>query len=103
VGITKIAFQWAFENCSFLLIFLKAFCCAQWEFFGKFGLMRALVIKPKNDTEYKFLSSLLKKLGINSSSVSLQELEDVGLSKLMKGIDKSQKASRAEIMKKLSA
>jgi reverse gyrase len=65
--------------------------------------MRALVIKPKNDIEYKFLSSLLKKLGINSSSLSLEELEDIGLSKMMKGIDKSRKASRVEIMKKLSA
>jgi reverse gyrase len=65
--------------------------------------MKALVIKPKNDTELKFVSALLKKLGINSSSVPLEELEDIGLSKLMRKIDKSQKVSRPEIMKKLSA
>jgi hypothetical protein len=65
--------------------------------------MRALVIKPKNDSEYKFVSSLLKKLGINSSSLSLEELEDVGLSKLMREADKSKKATRMEVMKKLSA
>jgi reverse gyrase len=65
--------------------------------------MKALVIKPKNDSEYKFLSSLLKKLRINSSSLSLEELEDVGLSKLMREADKSKKATRMEIMKKLSA
>ena len=65
--------------------------------------MRALVIKPKSDSEYKFLSSLLKKLGISSSSVSLEELEDIGLSKLMREADKSKKATRMEIMKKLSA
>jgi acetolactate synthase small subunit len=65
--------------------------------------MRALVIKTKNNSEYKFLSSLLKKLGINSSSLSVEELEDIGLSKLMRGVDKSKKATRMEIMKKLSA
>jgi hypothetical protein len=64
--------------------------------------MKALVIKPKNDKELRFVSDLLKKLGINSSSVSLQDLEDVGLSKLMRKVDKTKKVSRAEIMKKLS-
>jgi hypothetical protein len=64
--------------------------------------MKALVIKPKNDKELRFVSDLLKKLGINSSSVSLEDLEDIGLSKLMRKADKSKKASRSEIMKKLS-
>ena len=64
--------------------------------------MKALVIKPRNDKELRFVSDLLKKLGINSSSVSLEDLEDVGLSKLMRKADKSKKATRAEIMKKLS-
>lgn len=65
--------------------------------------MKAIVIKPKNDTEYKFISSLLKKLGVGSSNLSLEEIEDLGLSRSMRGIDKNKKASRAEIMKKLSA
>ena len=64
--------------------------------------MKALVIKPKNDKELRFVSDLLKKLGINSSSVSLEDLEDAGLSKLMRKADESKKATRAEIMKKLS-
>jgi hypothetical protein len=65
--------------------------------------MKAIVIKPKNDSEYKFISNLLKKLGVGSSSLNLEEIEDIGLSRSMKGIDKSKKASKAEIMKKLSA
>jgi hypothetical protein len=64
--------------------------------------MKALVIKPKNDKELRFVSDLLKKLGISSYSVSLEDLEDIGLSKLMREADKSKKASRSEIMKKLS-
>jgi reverse gyrase len=65
--------------------------------------MKALVIKPKNPSELKFLEDLLKKLGINSSSLSLEELEDVGMSKLLRQVDRSKKASRKEIMKKLTA
>lgn len=65
--------------------------------------MKALVIKPKNDNELKFVTALLKKLGINSSTVTLEDMEDIGLSKLMRKADKSKKVSRLEIMKKLSA
>ena len=65
--------------------------------------MKALVITPKNDNEFKFLADLLKKLGVSSSALSYEDLEDIGMSKLMRGIDKTKKASRAEIMKKLSA
>lgn len=65
--------------------------------------MKALVITPKNDNEYKFLADLLKKLGVSSSALSYEDLEDIGMSKLMRGVDKTKKASRAEVMKKLSA
>ena len=65
--------------------------------------MKALVITPKNDNEFKFVADLLKKLGVSSSTLSEDELEDIGMSKLMRGIDKSKKASRAEIMKKLTS
>ena len=65
--------------------------------------MKAIVVTPKNDSEFKFLSDLLKKLGISSSSLSYEDLEDIGMSKLLRDVDKSKKASRAEIMKKLSS
>ena len=65
--------------------------------------MKALVITPKNDNEFKFVADLLKKLGVSSSTLSENELDDIGMSKLMRGIDKSKKASRAEIMKKLTS
>lgn len=64
--------------------------------------MKALVITPKNSNEFKFVSELLKKLGVDSSALSKDELEDIGLSKLMHNVDKTQKVSRSEIMKKLS-
>ena len=65
--------------------------------------MKALVITPKSDNEFKFLADLLKKLGVSSSALNYEDLEDIGLSKLLRGIDKTKKVSRAEIMKKLSA
>jgi hypothetical protein len=64
--------------------------------------MKALVITPKNDDEFKFLTNLLKKLGVGVSALSRNEIEDFGMSKLMHEVDKSQKVSRAEIIKKLS-
>ena len=64
--------------------------------------MKALVIKPRNNDEFKFLSSLLKKLGIGSSALTVDELEDLGMSKLLHEVDRTKKVSRAEIIKKLS-
>jgi reverse gyrase len=63
--------------------------------------MKSLVITPKNDGEFKFLTDLLKKLQVKASALSQDELEDLGMSKLMHEVDKSKKVSRAEIMKKL--
>jgi hypothetical protein len=65
--------------------------------------MKALVVTPKNDSEFKFLADLLKKLGVSSSALSYEDLEDLGMSKLMRGVDKTKKTTRAEVMKKLSA
>ena len=65
--------------------------------------MKALVITPKSDNEYKFLSDLLSKIGVSVSSLSKDELEDIGLTKIMHTIDKSKKASRSEILKKLNS
>ncbi|MEO6707064.1 MAG: hypothetical protein ABIN04_14580 [Ginsengibacter sp.] len=64
--------------------------------------MKTLVITPKNDSEFKFLTDLLKKLGIGSSALNQEDIEDIGMSKLMRGVDKTKKVNRAEIMKKLS-
>jgi hypothetical protein len=65
--------------------------------------MKALLITPKNQDEFKFVSDLLSKLGVGSSQLSKEEIEDIGMSKLMRGIDKSKKAGREEIIKKLSS
>jgi hypothetical protein len=65
--------------------------------------MKAIVITPKSDNEYKFLSDLLTKLGVGISALSKEDMEDIGMSKIMAKVDKSKKASRSEIMKKLNS
>jgi len=64
--------------------------------------MKAIVVTPKNSNELKFVTDLLKKLGVGSSTVNQEDLEDLGMSKLMRQVDKTKQASRKEIMKKLS-
>ena len=61
--------------------------------------MKALVIAPKNSNEFKFVTDLLKKLGVGSSTVSQEELEDIGMSKFIRQVDKTKKSSHTEIMK----
>ena len=65
--------------------------------------MKAIVITPKSDNEYKFLSNLLTKLGVGISALSQEDIEDIGLGKMMATVDKSKKISRSEIMKKLKS
>jgi len=65
--------------------------------------MKSLIVTPKNETEFKFLTDLFKKLGINSYILTPEELEDIGLYKLMQDADRTKKVSREEIMKKLSS
>jgi hypothetical protein len=66
-------------------------------------LMKAVVINPKNNSELKFVTELLNKLGIKSAAISTEDLEDLAMSKILKKVDKSKKATRSEVMKKLSA
>lgn len=60
-----------------------------------------MVITPKSQSEFKFINDLLKKLGISSATMTEEELEDIGLSKLLKSVDKSKKASKKSVMQKL--
>ncbi len=65
--------------------------------------MKAIIVTPKSDNEFKFVADLLKKLGIGASTLTKSEIEDIGMLKLMNNVDKSKRASRTEIMKKLTA
>jgi hypothetical protein len=64
--------------------------------------MKAIVVTPKSDNEFKFVTDLLRKLGIGTSTLTKGEIEDIGMLRLMNNVDKSKRVSRTEIMKKLT-
>lgn len=63
--------------------------------------MKSLVITPRDKSELRLINELLAKLGISVSAFSQEEMEDLGLSKLMKGVDRKKTVSKASILKKL--
>ena len=67
------------------------------------GTMKAIMIKSKNEVELKFLTDLLKKLGINANVLDIEDIEDIGLSLMMKKVDRSKKVDRETLMRKLKA
>ncbi len=65
--------------------------------------MSSIVVSPKSQKELQFISALLKKLGVRSRVLSDEELEDLGLSVMMRDVDRSEVVTEDEIMKKLKA
>jgi len=65
--------------------------------------MKTLLITPKDDIEFNLLTSLCKKLRIDLSELSYEELEEIGKSNLIKGTAKTKKANSAPVVKKPSS
>lgn len=63
--------------------------------------MKAMVITPRSQSEFKFINDLLKKLGISSATMTEEELEDAGLSKMLRLADKTKKVGKESILNKL--
>ena len=63
--------------------------------------MSSIVVSPKDQQEFQFLSNLLKKLGVDAKVLSDEDMEDIGLSILMKDADLTDLASEDEVMSKL--
>lgn len=64
--------------------------------------MEALLIKSDDKEEMRLLNELVKKMGLNATALSEEDMEDLGLSILMRQADRNQKVSREEIMEKLN-
>ena len=62
-----------------------------------------MVITAQDDKEFQFLTDLLKKLNIANATITEEEIEDLGLSKMMKSIDKTKKVTKESIIKKLQS
>jgi len=65
--------------------------------------MESIVVNPKTIDEVKFITTLLEKMNISSKVITDEEKEDIGLIMMMKEIDRSDKVSREEVMKKLNS
>ncbi len=65
--------------------------------------MKALLVQSNSQTEIKFISDLLKKLGVSTIVMNAEEIEDYGMSVLLKDVDRSKKVSRETVMKKLKS
>ncbi|MGF1670176.1 MAG: hypothetical protein ACFCU6_06990 [Balneolaceae bacterium] len=64
--------------------------------------MDALIIKSRNSSDLKLIKELVKKMGLESKSLSEEEIEDLGLTILMKQADRTKIVSRESVMKKLA-
>jgi hypothetical protein len=63
--------------------------------------MESIVINPKTKDEAKLISDLLEKMNISSKVITDEEKEDLGLLMMMKEVDRNDKVTREEVMKKL--
>lgn len=86
--------NWQQDNVFRICWFLSAL------FFLSLG-MSSIVVNPKSEKELKFLAELLEKLGVEAKVLSDEDTEDLGLSILMKDVDRNDLATEEEIMAKL--
>ena len=65
--------------------------------------MESIVISPKTKDEAKLITALLERMRISSKIITDEEKEDLGLLMMMKEVDRSEKVSYEEVMKKLNS
>lgn len=63
--------------------------------------MQSILVTPRNSQEFLLLSEFLEKSKISNEILSLEEMEDIGLYKLMNESDRSKKVSQDVIFKLL--
>ena len=63
--------------------------------------METLLVQPKNAEELALLQTMLEKMSIGNTVISLEDKEDLGLMMLMQKADRSKRVSRETVMKKL--
>ena len=65
--------------------------------------MKALLVKSKNQAEMKFIADLLKKLGVSTTVLNEEEIEDLGMATLMEDVDRNKKVSKEDVLRKLKS
>ena len=61
-----------------------------------------MVITPRNKSEMKLVSDILKKMQIHTQLISEEIQVDLGLSLMMKKVDRNEKVSMEHIMGKIN-
>ena len=61
--------------------------------------MKSIVITPKNKSEFDFVSNLVKKLGLASRTLSVEDKEDTGLGLLMREVDRKSTVKKSTVLK----
>ena len=63
--------------------------------------MDSLLVVPKNKKEMRLVSDILRKMGVASKPLTIEEKEDIALSMAMKEVDRTKKVSVNMILQKL--
>lgn len=63
----------------------------------------ALLIQPRSTQERAFIESLLKRLGMMSHPLTEDEVLDLGLSQMMRRVDRSKRVDPRTAMKILAS
>ncbi len=63
--------------------------------------MNTIIITPKNNQEFQFVNELLNKMKMNFKTLSEEEIEDIGLSVLLRSADRTRKVGRDKVMRSL--
>ncbi len=63
--------------------------------------METLLVQPKNAEELALLQTMLEKMNIGNTVISLEDKEDLGLMMLMQKANRNKRVSRDTVMKKL--
>ena len=64
--------------------------------------MASIIIQTNDPENLNLITTLAKKLGVNVSDVTDEQLEDIGLGNIMTGSKTGKFVSRNSVMKKLN-
>jgi len=60
--------------------------------------MDTIIVKTKNRKETRLIQQYADKMGIENKSLTEDEMEDMGMAMLMREVDRSEYATREEVM-----
>ena len=64
--------------------------------------MNQMVITPRNKSELKLVSDLLKKMQIQTQLISEEIQEDLGLVLMMKEVDRNEKVAMESVIRNIN-